>query len=45
MTKSYLRKVTEIVREMTIQPKSEPLEFSVALEKLLKKQLKPLAQI
>nr|XP_027815606.1 uncharacterized protein LOC114110112 [Ovis aries] len=34
--KELPQEVTEIVREMTIQPKSEPLEFSVALEKLLK---------
>ncbi|XP_065793008.1 synaptotagmin-like protein 2 isoform X9 [Muntiacus reevesi] len=34
--KELPREVTEIVREMIIQPKSELLEFSVALEELLK---------
>ncbi|OWK17221.1 SYTL2 [Cervus elaphus hippelaphus] len=34
--KELPQEVTEIVREMIIQPKSELLEFSVALEELLK---------
>ena len=42
--KELPQEVTEIVREMIIQTKLELLEFTVALEELLKEQLKPLAQ-